>query len=142
MCDKYQLCALAPTIVTVMLHDLNIFILNENPNGIPAALTKFNATMFSHYHRIALSEIQELDLPTDPCNNDQNYNFNSCVRRSLAKQVESIEGKTSIHFRWVVRPCGTDGMDQECLTAQQGKNIGHSIFFIGLLKSTDIIPKP
>ena len=88
MCDKYQLCALAPTIVTVMLHDLNFFMLNENPNGIPAARTKFNATMFSHYHRIALSEIQELDLPTDPCNNDQNYNFNSCVRRSLAKQVK------------------------------------------------------
>ena len=80
---------LAPTFVNVMLHDPNFFIFNDNPYGLPTATRVFDAgTMFSHYHRIALSEIQELDLPTDPCNNDQSYNFNSCVRRSLARQVK------------------------------------------------------
>ena len=79
---------LAPVFVNVMLHDPDFFILNFNPFGLPTVTTVFDAaTMFSHYHRIALSEIRELDLPTDPCNNDQSYNFNSCVRRSLARQV-------------------------------------------------------
>ena len=80
---------LEPKFVTVMLHDSNFFILNDNPKGLPTVTTVFDAaTMFSHYHRIALTEIEELDVPTDPCNNDQNYNFNSCVRRSLARQVK------------------------------------------------------
>ena len=79
---------LAPAFVNVMLHDPNFFIFNDNPYGLPTVTTVFDAaTMFSHYHRIALSEIQELDLTSDPCNNDQSYNFNSCVRRSLARQV-------------------------------------------------------
>ena len=79
---------LAPTFVNVMLHDPDFFILNDNPYGLPTVTRVFDAaTMYSHYHRIALTEIEELDLPTDPCNNDQSYNFNSCVRRSLARQV-------------------------------------------------------
>ena len=79
---------LAPKFVNVMLHDPNFFIFNDNPYGLPTVTRVFDAaSMFSHYHRIALSEIQELDLPTDPCNNDQSYDFNSCVRRSLALQV-------------------------------------------------------
>ena len=83
---------LAPTFVHLMLHDPNFFILNNNPYGLPTVTTAFDAaTMFSHYHRIALSEIRELDLPTDPCNNEQSYDFNSCVRRSLATQVKNIE---------------------------------------------------
>ena len=85
---------LAPTFVNVMLHDPDFFILNFNPFGLPTVTTVFDAaTMFSHYHRIALTEIQELDLPTDPCNDDQSYNFNSCVRRSLARQVKNAEGQ-------------------------------------------------
>ena len=93
---------LAPTFVNVMLHDPDFFIFNDNPYGMPTVTTVFDAaTMFSHYHRIALSEIRELDLPTDPCNNDQTYNFNSCVRRSLARQVKNIEGQCQ--GRWVVR---------------------------------------
>ena len=50
---------LAPTFVNVMLHDPNFFILNDNPYGLPTVTTVFDAaTMFSHYHRIALSDIR------------------------------------------------------------------------------------
>ena len=60
---------LSPTFVYVMLHDPNFFILNDNPYGLPTVITVFDAaTMYSHYHRIALSEVHELDIPTDPCN--------------------------------------------------------------------------
>ena len=81
--------SLKPDFVKIMLHDPDYFIFNDNPVGLPTALTVFDVkTMFSHYHRVALTEVQELDLPTDPCNNDQSYNFNSCVRRNLAQKVK------------------------------------------------------
>ena len=80
--------SLKTKFVKIMLHDPNYFIFNDNPVGLPTAMTVFDVeTMFKHYHRLALTEVQELDLPTDPCNNDQSYNFNSCVKRSLARQV-------------------------------------------------------
>ena len=82
---------LAPTFVNVMLHDPNFFIYNDNPYGVPTATQVFDAeTQYSHYRRIAMSEMQELDIPSDPCNIDQEYNFNSCVRRSLARQVNYL----------------------------------------------------
>ena len=81
---------LAPTFLNVMLHDPNFFIYNDNPYGVPTATQVFDAgTQYSHYRRIAMSEMQELNLPSDPCNSDQEYNFNSCVRRSLARQVNN-----------------------------------------------------
>ena len=43
--------------------------------------------MFNHFRRIALTEVQELNIPVDPCNKDKGYNFSSCVRKILAKQV-------------------------------------------------------
>ena len=81
----------AQTFINVMIHDPDYFIFNDNPYGMPTVTTRFDAAIMpSHYHRIALTEIQELDIPTDPCNNDQSYNFNSCVRKSLARQVKNI----------------------------------------------------
>ena len=29
-----------------------------------------------------------MNLPADPCNEDLGYNFNSCIRKSIAKQVK------------------------------------------------------
>ena len=90
---------LAPAFVNVMLHDPNFFIYNGNPYGVPTATQVFDAeTQHSHYRRIAMSEMQELDLPSDPCNNDQSYNFNSCVRRSLARQVKNNNVKDGSIF--------------------------------------------
>ena len=75
---------LAPRFVHVMLHDPNFFIYNDNPYGVPTATQMFHAgTRASHYRRIAMSEMQELNLPSDPCNSDQSYNFNSCVREGF-----------------------------------------------------------
>ena len=77
-----------PTIFSVMLHDPNFFTYNDNPFGIPAATERIDArTMFNHFRRIALTEVQELNIPADPCNKDKGYNFSSCVRKILAKQV-------------------------------------------------------
>ena len=54
---------LAPAFVNVMLHDPNFFIYNDNPYGVPTATQVFDVgTQYSHYRRIAMSEMQELDI--------------------------------------------------------------------------------
>ena len=74
--------------IQIMLHDPSYFIFNTNPFGIPTMSTKFDVkTTFSHFEHLALTEVQELDMPSDPCNNDQAYNFNLCVRTSIARKV-------------------------------------------------------
>ena len=80
---------LAPRIVRIYLHDPDFFIFNQNPAGPPANRLRFDAKVngSSFFQSLALTEVLELNVPEDPCNDDQSYNFNSCVRISIAKQV-------------------------------------------------------
>ena len=81
---------LAPNYTNVQLyfHDPRYFIVNDNPFGLPTLFTKFDArTVGNHYHKLALTEVNELDVPEDPCNSDQSYNFHACVKTSIANQV-------------------------------------------------------
>ena len=72
----------------IFTHDPNYFIVNENPAGLPSIMLKLNPyTSVNYYYRISLTEVEELDLPKDPCNKDPDYNFQACVKRSLSSQV-------------------------------------------------------
>ena len=76
------------TNVQIYFHDPRYFIVSENPFGPPTLLSKFDArTVENHYQKLALTEVNELDVSTDPCNSDQSYNFHTCVKMSIAKQV-------------------------------------------------------
>ena len=86
---------LAPKTVWIYLHDPEFFIFNSNPVvGPPAERIQLDVKRNESnlYRTIGLTEMKELDVPADPCNDDQSYNFNSCVRISVAKQVrETME---------------------------------------------------
>ena len=89
--DEEQLfLLLSPNYTNIELyfHDSKYFILNENPFGPPTLVSKFDARVGNHYRKLALTEVNELDGPIDPCNRDQSYNFHACVKTSIAKQVE------------------------------------------------------
>ena len=91
--DEEQLfLLLSPNYTNIELyfHDSKYFILNENPFGPPTLVSKFDARVGNHYRKLALTEVNELDGPIDPCNNDQSYNFHACVKTSIAKQVGLI----------------------------------------------------
>ena len=76
------------TQVELYFHEPRYFIVNENPFGPPTLLTRFNAsTVGNHFQKLALTEVNELDEPADPCNTDQSYNFRACVKTSIAKEV-------------------------------------------------------
>ena len=49
----------------------------------------------SHYYRLDLTEMYELDIPNDPCNPNSDYNFHECVKASVAKQVSTTSHTTS-----------------------------------------------
>ena len=82
---------LAPRFVRIYLHDPNFFIFNQNPAGPPANRVQFDGKVNGRhlFRTLGLTEVTELNVPADPCNDDQSYNFNSCVRMSIAKQVSS-----------------------------------------------------
>ena len=75
-------------IYNIFIHDPNYFIVNENPAGLPSTMLKLNPNSSgNYYYRISLTEVEELDLPEDPCNVDPDYNFRACVKQSLSSQV-------------------------------------------------------
>ena len=87
--SKFQFfLVLFPRFVQIMVHDPNFFVHNYNPMGLPTLQTIFDVNKtFSHYYRLALIEMQEIDTSMDPCNTDTSYNFNSCVRKFVATKV-------------------------------------------------------
>ena len=72
----------------IFIHDPNYFLVNDNPYGLPSNMMKLypNRTA-NRYHRLALVEKQELNVPADPCVQDAGYNFNTCIKQSLAARV-------------------------------------------------------
>ena len=43
----------------------------------------------SQYYRLALTEVNELNLPADPCDTDPDNRFHDCIRRNVSGQVHS-----------------------------------------------------
>ena len=104
----YLLLAPNYTDVRLYFHDSRYFIVNDNPSGLPTLFTSFDTrTVGNHYQKLVLTEVNELDVPSDPCNSDQDYNFQACVKTSIAKQVrEAILCQIGCFFtHCVTGPC-------------------------------------
>ena len=72
----------------IFVHDLNFFYATSNPEAEAPSVRKiFNGTEKSYYFPIALTEVEELDVPHDHCNTDPNYNFGTCVKDSFSRKV-------------------------------------------------------
>ena len=74
----------------VFIHDPKYFLLNDNPTAIPGELRRLNTYEMKPetvFFRLELVEVNKLNLPNSPCNEDPNYNFFSCVKESVASKV-------------------------------------------------------
>ena len=72
----------------IQVHDKNFFIINENQWGIPLSTVRVNPnTSVDSFYEISVTEHVELNLPSDPCEEDANYEFRVCVKESLAKKI-------------------------------------------------------
>ena len=60
----------------IYVHDPFFFISNTNPGSLPNNYMKIDPKSSpSHYYRLALTEVQELDIAEDPCNTQLDYDF-------------------------------------------------------------------
>ena len=72
----------------LFIHDPKFFVYSDNLVGIPMEVRVFTIrSSVSHYQRINLIEMNELDVPSDPCNANPSYNFRSCVKKSITRKV-------------------------------------------------------
>ena len=74
----------------VFIHDPEYFLLNDNPTAIPGELRRLNTYEMKPetcFFRLELVEVNKLNLPNSPCNEDLSYNFFSCVKESVASKV-------------------------------------------------------
>ena len=85
---------------TIFVHDPKFFVYTDNPVAIPMEATFFETrTSYSHFYRLDLTEMNELNVPSDPCNPNPNYNFRTCLKKSVSKQVTNIF-YSSFHFQY------------------------------------------
>ena len=61
----------------IWIHDPRFFIQNSNPVGLPSTkyIKVYPNTTANHYYRLALTEVEELDVAEDPCNTDPQYSL-------------------------------------------------------------------
>ena len=75
----------------VFIHDPEYFLLNDNPTVIPGAIRGIDtneAEPHSWRYRLEVTEVNKLNRPASPCNDDLTYSFLSCVRKSVASKVQ------------------------------------------------------
>ena len=72
----------------IFVHDPKFFMVTDNPSAFPMEYRIFNAsTDRSHCYRLDLVQMEELNVPSDPCDTDPNYNFHKCVKESISEEV-------------------------------------------------------
>ena len=60
----------------VFIHDPRFFILNYIPVALPTIFRVFVVDKTeSHFYPMIMTEVEELNLPQDPCNKDEKYDF-------------------------------------------------------------------
>ena len=81
----------------LFIHDPKYFLINTNTLEFPIIYIKTQkSTTPNYYYKLFLTEVEELDLPEDPCNTDPDYNFQACMKEILSSQV-GCRTKTSSH---------------------------------------------
>ena len=86
-------------VYQILVHDPDFFIYNENPATIPMIMTYFDTrTVKSHFYRLELTEMNELDRPSDPCNSSPGYKFQDCIKESVSSKVLDIFLQQKLHM--------------------------------------------
>ena len=72
----------------IFVHDPKFFIFSDNPIAFPMEQRLFRTgTSNGTCYRLNLIEMNELDVPSDPCNTDPDFNFRACVKESVSQKV-------------------------------------------------------
>ena len=123
--EKYQ----------IFIHDPEFFVYNVNPTV--GSILRMRYRNSGYYYPLELTEMNEIDNPSDPCNSDADYNFRECVKQSVTSQVSQNPFCRSYSeyshspmlllckfCRWDVRPNGTQKVKKMFYHAEQRTNTG------------------
>ena len=86
----------------LFVHDENFFFYNTNPLGPPINYHTFQGRFEkNHYQELTLIKHKKLNLKRQPCEDNPTFNFNSCIKENLSKQV--LYKSTRQHYRmlWI-----------------------------------------
>ena len=81
----------------LLIYDPKFFVLTASPSLPTIQKTVNPNTTSNSLYFLKLTEVVELDTRDDPCNEDPNYDFQSCVAQSLASNSKVI-CNLSTHF--------------------------------------------
>ena len=72
----------------IFIHDLKYFYATSNPESeAPSVRKTVFANELPFYFPFALTEVEELDVHHDHCNEDLEYDFKECVKESFSRKV-------------------------------------------------------
>ena len=86
--DQLFLVLFPDFVYTIYIFDPEYYLFSTNPVALPTLMTQFDTrTTLSQYYRLDMTEVNELNIPEDPCDAEPETNFHSCIRRSVSEQV-------------------------------------------------------
>ena len=86
--DQLFLVLFPEHVYTIFIFDPEYYLYSTNPVALPTIMTQFDTrTTHSQYYRLDMTEVNELNIPEDPCDAEADTNFHSCIRRSVSDQV-------------------------------------------------------
>ena len=72
----------------LFIHDPKYFYVSRNPNpGHPSVRKHVNPEMLPYAYPFTLTEVEELNVPDDPCNPDPSFNYRDCISESISRKV-------------------------------------------------------
>ena len=74
----------------IFVHERKFFIWNDNHGALPSIYVKLlpnDSNEVKIYYKISATQHLEMNVPDDPCIEEDQYNFHVCVKESLARRV-------------------------------------------------------
>ena len=72
----------------MFIHDPSFFYVTRNPDSAhPGIHKKVDPKELPYMYPITLTEVEELNVPDDPCNEDPDYNYRECIKESFSRRV-------------------------------------------------------
>ena len=97
--DQLFLVLFPKHVYTIFIFDPKYYLYSTNPVALPTIMTQFDTrTTPSQYYRLDMTEVNELNLPEDPCDAEADTNFHSCIRRSVSDQVSIHQSPTGTPY--------------------------------------------
>ena len=75
---------------SVLIHDENFFVFNQNPLALPTRVWLIKGETLKgggYFYKMTLTKHKKLNLDHKPCQDDPKYNFNTCIKETLSQRI-------------------------------------------------------